>query len=399
MEQTGFLEFRAVEKNASGAMVYLKDYLKQPKLAFIDTAETGSRIFVNMNTGNDYGKLVAVLSKDATGIHLTDASGNATDNTTLGTFGDSVSWVQARGNDGTALTGTYLSDAQTGLSSANRPVVNISWDKEGSVIFDQLAARLHNPAGSGGAYSLQYVIGIFLDQKLLSAPQLLVASYGGKGTIEGNFTVSSAEELSTLLKSGSLPMPLEKPPLYQQTVSATLGTDSLNRSLLAGIIGIILVAIFMIAYYRYLGVVATLALLVYGALSLTIFKLWPVTLTLPGIAGFIISVGMAVDANVLIFERMKEEVRLGRTLEAAEAEGFRRAWPSIRDSNVSTFITCIILYWFGSVFGAFMVKGFAITLFLGVAVSMFSAITVTQSFLRALIHIGVAKKYLHGSVK
>jgi preprotein translocase subunit SecD len=154
----------------------------------------------------------------------------------------------------------------------------------------------------------------------------------------------------------------------------------------------------MIAYYRYLGGVATAALFVYGAITLSIFKLIPVTLTLPGIAGFIISVGMAVDANILIFERMKEEMRSGRTLEASVAEGFRRAWPSIRDSNVATFITCIILYWFGSSFGAFMVKGFALTLFIGVAVSMFSAIMVTRTFLIALIRTQL-KQVLLGSIK
>jgi preprotein translocase subunit SecD len=400
VEQTGFLEFREVERDASGKLITLGDYIKQSSYQFINGNETGSRLFVNTNSSTgSFGTLVAVLSKDATGITLTDANGNPADNATLSNSASLYSWVPSRGDDGTPLTGSLLSDAQANIEQLNTFVINIKWNSEGAKIFDQIAARIHNPAGQGGTYAFQYVLGIFLDDKLISAPQMTSTNYQGQGTISGSFTQKSSVELATLLKSGSLPMPLEKPPLYQQTVSATLGIDSLNRSLVAGIIGIAMVAIFMIAYYNYLGVVATLALLVYGAISMTIFKIWPVTLTLPGIAGFIISVGMAVDANVLIFERMKEEIRLGRTLEAGVAEGFRRAWPSIRDSNVSTFITCIILYWFGSVFGAFMVKGFAITLFLGVAVSMFSAIIVTRTFLRSLIHIGIAKKYLHGSVK
>ena len=189
------------------------------------------------------------------------------------------------------------------------PAVSIKWNAEGSTMFDQIAARLHNPQGESGAYALQYAIGIFLDNNLLSAPQILQASYGGSGQITGSFTLAQAQDLANLLKSGALPVQLAKPPLYQEKVSATLGADSLKRSLRAGIIGIILVMLFMIAYYRSLGAVATAALFVYGAISLTIFKLIPVTLTLPGIAGFIISVGMAVDANILIFERMREEMR------------------------------------------------------------------------------------------
>ena len=406
VEQTGFLEFREVEKNSSGALVYLKDYLSQnqTQLQFVDTKETGSRIFVASSSdqqGKNVNKTIAFLTNDNGVIKLTDGSGNVTDNTTLSKYADTAAWVIARGDDGTALTGSLLADAQASLGSTTtaQPEVNITWNDVGATIFDQLAVHLHNPAGTGGSYSLQYALGIFLDNNLLSAPQMTSESYGGKGTISGSFDITEAQELANLLKSGSLPMPLKKPPLYQESVSATLGTDSLVKSLLAGIIGVALVMAFMIAYYRSLGVVATLALFVYGGLSLTIFKLIPVTLTLPGIAGFIISVGMAVDANVLIFERMREEIKLGRTLEAAVSEGFRRAWPSIRDSNVSTFITCIILYWFGNTFGAFMVKGFAITLFLGVAVSMFSAIMVTRTFLNALIRTSFAKKYLLGSVK
>ena len=179
--------------------------------------------------------------------------------------------------------------------------------------------------------------------------------------------------------------------IQQTDVDATLGADSLRKSLTAGLIGIACVAFFMIVYYRLPGLVATVALGIYAAILLAIFKLIPITLTLPGIAGFVISTGMAVDANVLIFERMKEELKRGLTINMAVQEGFHRAWPSIRDSNMSTFITCIILYWFGNTFGAFMVKGFALTLFLGVAISLFSAITITRTFLTQLVNNGMMK--------
>jgi preprotein translocase subunit SecD len=402
VEQTGFLEFREVELNSSNQVVSLKDYLAQPSYQFFKTSETGNRLFVatvNDNTGKPKNQTVAILTSENGTLKLTDAAGNPADNTTLGQYGASLSWVAARGTDGTPLTGAYLADAQAIMDTStavSQPAVNIKWNTQGGVIFDQIATQLYN----AGAYQTpQRALGIFLDNNMLSDPQILQQSYQGSGMITGSFTLSQAQELANLLKSGALPVQLNKTNPVENMVSATLGTDSLNRSLRAGIIGIILVMLFMIAYYRALGVVATAALLVYGAISLTVFKLIPVTLTLPGIAGFVISVGMAVDANILIFERTKEEMRLGRTLEAGVAEGFRRAWPSIRDSNISTFITCIILYWFGSHFGAFMVKGFALTLFLGVAVSMFSAIMVTRTFLIALIHNQFAKKFLLGSVK
>jgi preprotein translocase subunit SecD len=401
VEQTGFLEFREVERNIAGTLVYLSDYLSENVTDYVDASRAGTRLFVDMSSDtNKYGKLVAVMSSSDKGLVFTSSNGTVIDRASLTNYGSTPSWIPACGDDGTALTGAFLSDAQPNVNSTtSQPEINITWNSIGAIIFDQIAARLHNPAGTGGSYSLEYALGIFLDNNLLSAPQMTSASYGGKGTISGSYTLSEAEDLANLLKSGSLPMPLIKPPIYQESVSATLGTDSLSSSLRAGLIGIALVMLFMIAYYQSLGVVAVAALLVYGALSLTIFKLIPVTLTLPGIAGFIISVGMAVDANVLIFERMKEEMKLGRTLEAGVLEGFRRAWPSIRDSNVSTFITCIILYWFGNTFGAFMVKGFALTLFLGVAVSMFSAIVVTRTFLTALIRTKFAKTLLIGSVK
>ena len=210
-----------------------------------------------------------------------------------------------------------------------------------------------------------------------------------RGVITG-VTIREAELLAMQLNAGALPVPLKV--RTQQNVDAILGADSLKKSLFAGEIGAAAVILFMILYYRLPGFVACLALAVYGFTILAIFKMWPITLSLAGIAGFILSLGMAVDANVLIFERMREELRGGRTALAAAETGFRRAWPSIRDSNVTTIISAVILIWFGSRFGAVQVTGFAITLLLGVLLSMFTAIIVTRSFLRAFMSTGLAKK-------
>jgi preprotein translocase subunit SecD len=227
------------------------------------------------------------------------------------------------------------------------------------------------------------VLAIVLDKKVISAPTINSAITDGKGVIQGNFTTQTANDLAVQLRYGSLPIPLKV--VTSQTVGPTLGQDSLRKSLLAGVIGLSVVILFMGLYYRLPGIVADLALLVYAVSTFALFKLIPVTLTLPGIAGFVLSVGMAVDANVLIFERLKEELRAGRTLKQAIDLGWGRAWPSIRDSNLSTLITCLILFWFGSAFGASIVKGFALTLSIGVAISMFTAIIVTRTFLHLVL--------------
>jgi preprotein translocase subunit SecD len=221
---------------------------------------------------------------------------------------------------------------------------------------------------------------------MYSSPQILRQSYQGSAQIEGNFTPEKAAELANLLKFGALPMPLKKPPLYQERVSATLGKDFIDMSWTAGIIGIVLVMLFMILYYRFPGFLASLALIFYGVLVLMLFKLIPVTLSLAGLGGFILSIGMAVDANVLIFERVKEEIRTGRTLGAAVEVGFNRAWSAIRDSNITTIIVCLILYWLGSsIVASAPVTGFALTLGLGVIISMLTAIIVTRTLLRIAV--------------
>ena len=226
-------------------------------------------------------------------------------------------------------------------------------------------------------------LAIVLDKKVISAPNIQNPITEGKGVITGNYTNDSANTLAIQLKYGSLPIPLRV--ASSQTVGPTLGQDSLRRSLIAGLIGMTVVALYMALYYRVPGIVADLALLVYALITFSIFRLIPVTLTLPGIAGFVLSVGVAVDANVLIFERLKEELRAGRTLRQAVDLGWARAWPSIRDSNFSTLITCLILGYFGKTYGASMVLGFALTLGIGVLISMFTAIIVTRTFLHLVL--------------
>ncbi len=230
---------------------------------------------------------------------------------------------------------------------------------------------------------------IVLDKKVITAPIIQSAITGGNGVIN-NIALKDAQNLALQLKYGALPVSLSVQ--SERKISATLGQEAIDRSIIAGIVGLSLVILFMIVYYRLPGVLASFALVIYAAVAYSLFKLVPVTLTLAGIAGFILSIGMAVDANVLIFSRLKEELRSGKTLGAAVEAGFDHAWPSIRDSNVSTLITCAILFWFGSTFGgASIIKGFALTLAIGVIVSLFTAISVTRTFLRAMVNTRFAK--------
>jgi preprotein translocase subunit SecD len=231
---------------------------------------------------------------------------------------------------------------------------------------------------------------ITLDGSVISAPVINSAIPGGQVQISaggiGGFPADEARDLVTILKFGSLPFPIQE--LSSEQISATLGETFLNQSLLAGLIGIGLVISFMLLYYRLPGLVAAIALVIYGLIVYAIFRLIPVTLTLAGIAGFVLSIGMAVDANILIFERMKEELRVGKSLPAAVEAGFNRAWNSILDSNVSSLITATILYAFGSS----TIRGFALVLIIGVLVSMFSAIVVTRSIMRVIVRRDFARK-------
>lgn len=272
-------------------------------------------------------------------------------------------------NDGwknTELTGRNLKRATVQFSPQdNSPQVSLEFDDAGAKMFEEITGR-----------NVGKPVAIYLDGYAISTPNVNEKITGGKAVIQGSFTVTEARDLAKRLNAGALPLPISL--VNQQTVGATLGQASVANSLKAGFIGLILVALFMIIYYRFLGVLAVLALAIYGILSLAIFKLWPVTLTLSGIAGFILSIGMAVDANILIFERLKEELRAGKSLSNAISEGFSRAWPSIRDSNFTTILVTLVLVQFSTS----VIKGFAYTLLLGVLLSMFSAITITRNFLR-----------------
>ena len=276
----------------------------------------------------------------------------------------------------TNLTGKNLESASVvfrdqGLSE---PQVSLKFDAEGTKLFADITKR-----------NLGKPVAIYLDGVIISAPTVQSEITNGEAVITGNFTLDEAKKLAGRLNEGALPVPITL--ISQQSVEASLGTRSLQKSLKAGAAGILLVMIFMIVYYRFLGLIAAAALLIYAGMMISIFKLsgflspWPITLTLSGIAGFILSVGMAVDANILIFERTKEELKEGRSLGGAIEEGFRRAWPSIRDGNFSTIITSLILIGMGTGF----VKGFAVVLVIGVLMSMFTAIVLVKIILRFVI--------------
>jgi preprotein translocase subunit SecD len=272
----------------------------------------------------------------------------------------------------TVMTGAALQTAVVQRSSTGQYVVAFTLKPEATKLFgDYTTANV-------GKY-----LAIVLDKKVISVPVIRSPITDGAGEIQGNFTSESANTLAIQLRSGALPIPVKV--VQSRTIGPTLGKESVDKSVLAGMIGLVVVMLFMALYYRLPGVIADLALICYTVFSLMLFKMIPVVLTLPGIAGFILSIGMAVDANVLIFERLKEELRAGRTLRQAIDLGWSRAWPSIRDSNISTLITCVILYTFGSTFGASMVKGFSVNLALGVLVSLFTAIIVTRTFLHTVL--------------
>ncbi len=268
----------------------------------------------------------------------------------------------------TGLTGKQLDKAAVEFNpNTGAPEVGLTFNNEGKDLFAEITER-----------NVGKIVGIFLDGEPISLPRVNEKIPSGQAVISGNFNLPDAKLLAQRLNAGALPVPINL--ISQQTVGATLGQDSVSRSLFAGLIGLLAVVIFMILYYRLPGLLAVIALAIYGSLVLAIFKLIGITLTLAGVAGVILSIGMAVDANILIFERMKEELREGKILETSIDEGFKRAWPSIRDGNVSTLITCAILFWFTTS----LVKGFALTLGIGILVSMFTAITVTRGLLKTI---------------
>jgi protein-export membrane protein SecD len=289
----------------------------------------------------------------------------------------------------TELTGRYLDRAAlefgTGGTSGhlqNEPIVRLDFTREGGDLFASITKE-----------NTGRTLAIFLDGDLKSAPVINEEITGGSAIVSGGFTPQEARDLVRNLNLGALPVPIEL--LSTQTIGASLGRDALDKGVRAGILGLIAVAIFLLVWYRLPGLVAVLSLSVYIIIMLALFKLIPVTLTAAGLAGFLLSIGMAVDANILIFERMREELKAGNDTESSTHNGFKRAWLSIRDGNISSIITAVILFWFGTS----LVKGFALTFGLGIIISMLTAITISRTFLFAfgkLENRGVVK-FLFGS--
>jgi preprotein translocase subunit SecD len=288
----------------------------------------------------------------------------------------------------TGLTGRYLQRAElvfgqgNGAGLSNEPIVSITFNEEGAELFEKITSE-----------NVGEQLAIFLDGSLMSSPVINEAIGGGKATISGQFTVAGARELVQNLNFGALPVPIVLE--STQTIGSSLGDTALKAGVHAGVVGFVILAVFMILWYRLPGIISVLALVLYITIMLALFKLIPVVLTAAGVAGFILSVGLAVDANVLIAERMKEELLSGKSIDHAIKEGFGRAWLAIRDSNIAHIIVGVILFWFGTA----LIKGFALVFVVGVFVSMFSAITISRTLLIALPITAESKlgKFLMGS--
>jgi protein-export membrane protein SecD len=271
----------------------------------------------------------------------------------------------------TELSGKHVKHASVAFDpNSGQPYIVLDFNEEGADLFAQLTEA-----------NVGKLIGIFLDGEAITTPVVQQAIFGGQASITGDFTIDEAKLLAQRLNAGALPVPISV--VSQQTIGPALGQASLDKSIQAGLVGFALIALFMVLYYRLPGFLAVVALSFYAVINLALYKLFGVTITLAGIAGFVLSLGIAVDANVLIFERLKEELRSGRDLPTAVNEAFRRAWPSIRDGNLTTLIATAVLYWIGEGF----IRGFALTLTIGVLVSMFSAMVVTRTLLVPLVRV------------
>ena len=341
----------------------------------IQKTKDNSRVIVELPGIKDVNQAIALIGETAELEFREGILDKSIDSSNQVISSDYVAWKDI------GLTGAQFARAeaqidQSSSSLVRKPVVAIEFNADGAKIFADATKR-----------NLKKPLAIFLDQNLLSAPTVQDEIKEGKAVISGNFTLEEAKRLAIQLNAGALPVPVKL--VSQNNIGATLGEEAVVKSVLAGLIGILMVLLFMIIYYRLPGFLASIALLIYAILTLALFIFVPVTLTLAGIAGFIISIGMAIDANILIFERMKEEIREGRSIIAAIDAGFYRAWSSIRDSNIATLITCVILYYFGSG----LIRGFALTLGLGVVVSMFTAVTVTHTLLRLVAGTPLVKNF------
>ncbi len=362
----------------------------------------GSKIYYKPGTCEpDVDSTGKVALKNDDGTIAKDADGNIQRvepqySTSASRAPDNIVWTPAKGDlngTPTIMTGNFLKpDSQIVFDSIGRPILTFNMTNDGQKIFGSLTKRI-------GDQTNGLPLATFLDGEPIKGKDKSVIAPVVQSTITDNgnttgLTLNDAQRLKTFLNNGAFPIPLKV--IQQQDVDATLGDQAVLHSVQAGLVAMILIMVFMTLYYRLPGVLASLALVVYTAVVLAIFKIGipgsgPVTLTLAGIAAFVLSVGMAVDANILIFERTKEELRNGRSLIPSVEAGFERAWTSIRDSNISTLITCAILYWMGNAFGSPLIKGFALTLAIGVVVSLFSAITVTRTFLKIAMATPLAR--------
>lgn len=325
------------------------------------------RLIIDLPNVTDVSKAVAMIGQTPLLEFKTEAPKGTPQALTVDKNG--VARLDINANyTSTDLTGRYLSKAILEFDpNSGEPVVSLQFDDTGSKLFEDITR-----ANVGKS------VAIFLDGQPISTPVVREAITGGRAQISGNFTATEAKTLVGRLNSGALPVPITH--ISTETIGASLGAKALNAGMKAGLIGFLVIALFLIFWYRLPGIIAVMSLSIYVALMLFIFKIIPVTLTAAGIAGFIISIGIAVDANVLIFERIKEELKSGRSVPESIKNGFARAWFSIRDSNISSMITAVILFWFGTS----LIKGFALTFLIGVLVSMISAISISRLFLFAL---------------
>jgi preprotein translocase subunit SecD len=360
--QADFASSSIALKDQKEAMVGLRDVIErrvnlfgvaEPEVA-VQEVGANQRLVVNLSGVKDVNKAIEMIGKTP---YLDFRQQTADFNAENPTF------------EATQLNGQYLKKADLGFNQQTMaPEILLEFNPEGAELFRQITAQ-----------NVGKKLAIFIDNVLISAPNVNEEIAGGKAQITGQFTVQEAREMVRNFNSGALPVPINL--ISQNTVGPTLGMVSLNTSLKAGVLGFLAVCLFMIAFYRFGGFLASIALVIYSLILLSLFKLIPVTLTLAGVGATILSVGMAVDANVLIFERQKEERKKGETSKVAMENGFKRAWPSIRDSNINTLLIALIMFIFGSSF----VKGFAVALSLGVIVSMFSAVIITRTLMRAFV--------------
>jgi preprotein translocase subunit SecD len=347
-----------------------------PEQALSAIKETGLLEFVDFSSLTD-AEIAALLEagqpiqtdfgQSTSGISEPTATPTSTVGTSPGVFH-------------TVMTGAALKTAQAVVSDLGEYQVAFELTADDADFFAQYTRE-----------NIGSVLAIVLDKEIISAPAIQSEIPDGQGVISGDFDSDSANALAIQLRYGALPIPLTV--VSTRAVGPSLGQDSLQKSLIAGLIGFTIVFLFMAIYYRLPGIVAIIAILIYGLIAFALFRFIPVTLTLAGVAGFLLSTGSALDANILIFERFKEELRAGRNLSQATAIGWQRAWPSIRDSNIATMITCVILFWFGSAYGATIVKGFSLTLFVGVLISLFCALFVSRTLMETALNLFKPSNY------